>query len=104
MPVAYPTAFVERVKIEYAGRQEVCDSVERGDYSLGRYLAHSIELSLSPSQIIEAHRIGKPELVLVAAETAVRRQQLHAEWIKIMSDKIASLDTRPRVQLRRVAT
>lgn len=91
----YPDDFVEKVKFEYKDRPGICDLAEQGSLVLGQYLAADVNLHMSPEQIVDLFKCGLESSVLLAAESAVRRRQIHAEWIKLVAEKITKLDTPP---------
>ena len=92
MPMRYPDGFVTKVKSEFKDRREVCLAVDRGHYSLGKYLADEANRSLSPEEIIAAFNNGKEKEILNHAHTVIRRKSIHADWIRLMVDRISSLD------------
>jgi hypothetical protein len=92
MPMKYPDGFVSKIKAEYGGYSEICQAVDKGHYSLGKYLADEANKLLTPEEIITAFNNGYEKEILNHAHTVLRRKSIHADWIRLMVDKIASLD------------
>src|SRR5574343_2040932 len=93
MPMKYPDGFIIKVKAEFKDRKEICQAADKGQYSLGKYLADEVNRILTPEEIITAFKNGKEKDILAHAHTVIRRKSIHADWIRLMVDKIASLDS-----------
>ena len=101
--ISYPKEFVQRVIEEYYDRPDICKFAVDGESMLGKYLSSGVDINLSPEQIVEAFTSKNEYVVLKAAEKAVRRRRLHAEWLRLMASNISILDTPPwYIQSRKI--
>ena len=87
---SYPREFVERVEQEYADWPEIVELARQGKYTLGRFLQEGAIMRISPEEIVAALESGNCTAVRHEAEAAVRRRNLHADWIRNMIDEIKS--------------
>lgn len=92
MPMKYPDGFITKVKSEFRDRKEICSAADKGHYSLGKYLADEANKILTPEDIISAFSSGREKELLTHAHTVIRRKSIHADWIRLMVNKLSSLD------------
>ncbi len=82
--MTYPSEFVEKVCSEYPSSLDVRAAATDGKYGLGAHLARGAEMMMSPEDIVASIDSGDYVQVRADAERAVRRRQLHAEWMRII--------------------
>ncbi len=102
--MTYPLEFVEKVRSEY-GPGEVRAAAEAGRFGLGIHLSRGAVMAMSPEDIVASIEVGDCERVREDAARAVRRRQLHAEWMRIVlrslsapSASVPPLPRRPKSQ------
>ncbi len=94
MSLSYPYDFVKRIEDEYQDDPEVLDLARSGRFALGTSLKEGAINQMSPEEIVEAFESGKHDLVLRGAESAIRRRDLHRDWLRMMVQKVESLQRR----------
>jgi hypothetical protein len=92
MPLVYPPEFIQNILAEYPNHKNIRDSVDSGSYALGKYLAEEAAKSMAPEEIVLAFKKSRENVVLENARARIRRKALHAAWLRIMTQKISSLD------------
>jgi len=92
MPLVYPPEFVQNILAEYPNNQNIRSAIDSGSYVLGKYLAEEARKSMPPEEVISAFKESRQSVVLENARAMIRRKALHAAWLRIMTQKISSLD------------
>jgi hypothetical protein len=92
MPLRYPPEFIQRIRSEFEDDTGICSAVDSGSYILGKYLAVEASKQMLPEDVITAFENSRQEKILRNAETIIRRKALHADWLRIMTEKISFLD------------
>lgn len=87
--MTYPLEFVDKVCLEYESA-EVRAAAMTGKYGLGIHLSRGAAMTMSPEDIIAAIEAGDCSQVRDDAAMAVRRRQLHAEWMRIVLKSLSS--------------
>jgi hypothetical protein len=95
MPIKYSDDFVKRVKDEYPKRGDVIRAVEKGEYGLGKLLQEGSVHQMAPEEIVRCFHEGEEDLILKDAQAVIRRRILHADWMRMMVQKIESMETEP---------
>jgi len=98
--MTYPAEFVERVCSEYSASPDVGSAAQAGRYGLGILLSRGATMTMSPEDIVALIDIGECGQVREDAARAVRRRQLHAEWMRIV---LRSLSAPPPAPVSRRA-
>jgi hypothetical protein len=88
--IKYPQEFIDRVEIEYENWPEVVLLAREHKYLLGHFLAEGSSMRASPEEIVGFLDCGDLESIRLAAESAVRRRKIHADWLRIMVSGISS--------------
>ena len=71
--------FISAVKKEYPDSEEIHKLLEKGSFSLGKYLNEK-RLEISAEYILEIFKDGNLEMIRKAAEKRLRQNNLLAEW------------------------
>lgn len=87
--ITYPQEFIDRVEIEYENWPEVVLLARENKYLLGHFLAEGSSMRISPEEIVGFLDNGDLESIRFAAESAVRRRKIHADWLRIMVSGIS---------------
>ncbi|MFA5203041.1 MAG: hypothetical protein WC708_01435 [Lentisphaeria bacterium] len=87
--ITYPQEFIERVETEYKNWPEVVLLARENKYLLGHFLAEGSSMRISPEEIVGFLDNGDLESIRSAAESAVRRRKIHADWLRIMVNGIS---------------
>jgi hypothetical protein len=82
--ITYPQEFINRVETEYENWPEVVLLARENKYLLGHFLAEGSSMRMSPEEIVGFLDNGDLESIRFAAESAVRRRKIHADWLRIM--------------------
>jgi hypothetical protein len=97
--MTYPSEFVEKVCSEY-GSAEIRAAAETGRYGLGIHLSRGAVMMMSPEDIVASIEAGDCAQVRDDAARAVRRRQLHAEWMRIILRSLSSPSSHPSLPKR----
>lgn len=84
----YPEEFVRRVESEYEGWPEIIALARDSKYVLGKFLAEGASQQMSPEEIVLAFNSGRTDAVLEDARSAIRRRELHRDWLRMMIKKV----------------
>jgi len=95
MPINYPEDFVNRVRQEYLGRKDIIQAVGEGRYGLGKLLQEGSVHQMPPEEIVRCFHEGEESLILKDAQAVIRRRILHADWMRMMVQRIESLESEP---------
>ena len=95
MSIQYPDDFIKRVRDEYPGREDVLRALKEGKYGLGKLLQEGSVHQMAPEEVVRCFHEGEEGLILKDAQAVIRRRILHADWMRMMVQKIESLEAKP---------
>lgn len=87
--VYYTPLFIDRVKTEYPGHEDLHRALDMGSSEVGTYLKLFVrvaESKLKPDDVIRAFEGRREKEIYEAARTALRREKLYLEWKDITGD------------------